>query len=144
MKTVLFGLLFLTPFVVTQTCPTQGYPPIPAGVDMAQVAINPASPNQERLLLGVVKIALGQTASFRGYGCDPDGDPMVFTKSAGTLDVKADNTYTLTYKPTSVGVHYVHISCSDVRTTNDALTATGTVAVVVIPANRPPTCGALP
>jgi len=130
----------LMALVANQPCPQQTYPAIPTNVDAAKIAVDPSSsPAGQKLYLGTVTIAVGQTARFSGRACDEDGDVFQMTASKGKIVLNADGTYTVEYTPSgTLGMDYINISATDVRATGDSKTRTGTIVVVTVPANRAP------
>jgi len=148
----LLCLLILSPLVLGQsgTCPEQPYLPL-AGysvpVDANEVApIYPHDPNSAPLLLRPpIHVVLGGTAQADGWACDPDGDGMQTEASAGGVALE-EGQWHWSWRPTAIGTYYARIALTDVRLTDDELTAMGTIMVVVVPANRPPRlgCGSRP
>ncbi len=116
----------------------------PFAVDPNMIAVNPVT--GERLPLDYIITDVGRQWSYDGYGCDEDGNPMVFSASKGTLSHPTPETFTLRGTQTVVGVDYIHISVTDVPMPHQSpSTVTGTLVVLAVPQNRPPVlCGGRP
>lgn len=153
MKSLMSVILLTTLFVVQVPCPPVVYPPIPAGVDPNRVTFDhdgsdPNRPAAARYLLRpTIYNTLGKTVEVTGWVCDNDGDPMQIVSEKGSITLNPeDKTWTLRYKPTSVGDEYFRVTVSDIRQTPDSMSTSGTLRVVTVVPNRPPTvgCGSRP
>ncbi len=116
----------------------------PFAVDPNMIAVNPVT--GERLPLDYIITDVGREWSYDGYGCDDDGNLMVFSASKGVLSHPTPETFTLRGTQTAVGVDYIHISVTDVPMEHQtAYTVTGTLVVLAVQPNRPPVlCGGRP
>ncbi|MCK9601382.1 MAG: hypothetical protein M0R06_20240 [Sphaerochaeta sp.] len=144
MATALLAALCLAQ---TQECPEQVFMDpniVPFAVDVNHISVDPGS--GQRLLLGYVITDVGREWSYPGWVCDPDGNPVTISASAGTLEKPTATTYVLWGMEQTTGVTYYHISATDVPLEHqEPLTRTGTVAVLAVPQNRRPTlCGGRP
>ena len=139
---IILCTLVLAAFCVAQTdqtCPDQTW------LSSADVPFA-FDPNQAPNVLGYIVTDLGREWSYDGYGCEPDGQPMVFSASKGVLQHPTPYTFTLRATQQTVGVDYYHITVADVPPIHqDSIAVTGTVVVLGTRANRPPVlCGGAP
>jgi len=168
MKTFWISVLILSPLILSQgplccppvrgqtaPCTVQNYLPLTGysvPVDPNRIAFDytgsdPARPSPRRLLLcPPIIVGLGQTATHRGWVCDPDNDAMQLTATLGTLTINSDGTYDWSYRVMTLGPTYANLTVSDIRDSGDARSATGTLMVYARPANNPPVlgCGSRP
>ena len=105
---------------------------------------NAAAPMQF-LMRPPIRTILGGTVTVDGWVCDPDGDDMVVSATAGQLTPSVrdgQGTWTWSYKPIKLGIEYVYVTVTDVRPgTNDQKTRTGTLIVETIAPNQRPGMG---
>jgi hypothetical protein len=139
-------LVLLTCLCFGQMCPEQEFVDpntCPFAVDPNMLAIDPVS--GERLMLGCITVDVGRQWVYDGWGCDDDGNPLVFSASKGVVE-QSGNVYTLRGTQTAIGADYIHISVTDVPMEHQTpLTRTGTLVVLAVQPNRPPTlCGGRP
>ncbi|MDI9433107.1 MAG: hypothetical protein QM570_15430 [Planctomycetota bacterium] len=146
---IAFAVLLLAAMTIgqTPTCPeqefadTQGWP---FAVDVNEIAIDPAS--GRRLALDYRIADVGREVAYDGWACDPDGHLMLFAASKGVLEHPTPDTYTLRYTPVTAGLHYIHISVTDVPEEHQiAQTRTGTLVIRATRPNAAPVlCGGRP
>lgn len=151
---ILAAIGLLAPLILAADCPDQQYLPLTVysiQLDVDQIALGPADANgiQRPLLLRPpIVVTLGQAATDKLRACDPDGDPLQVRCQDGTLVAEPNKPerYRWTWTPTAVGVTYHWIEATDERPqTNDSITTRGTLVVVCVPRNRPPSlCGGQP
>lgn len=137
---VLCGALAPLLFGQATECPDQVFRDIaesPALLDPNRIAVDPAS--DQRLFLGWRYGIVGKAWIWDANACDPDGDALVLTASKGNMIRSTGDAYRVTGIATAVGILYVDVTATDQpgegRT---ALTRKGTFAIVILPANRPP------
>jgi hypothetical protein len=140
-------VLLLSVFCFGQTCPEQTWMPtdsVPFAYDPNQVHLDEFT--GERAVLGFLIGDTGRELLYDGYGCDEDGNAMVFSVTKGVLEQPVPEVFTWRWTPVSVGVDYVHISVSDVPAVHqESLTRTGTLVILATRPNRPPVlCGGRP
>ncbi len=128
-------------------CPEQTFrDPLtcPVTVDVSKVAIDPNT--NKPCLLGWVGAVVGSGWTWTGRYCDPDGDPMTLTASAGTLTVNPDGTYKVTGTVAAAGISYYTLTLVDKPPIPQVpIMRKGTFVVIGLPKNRPPSlCGGLP
>jgi hypothetical protein len=150
-RTILIAVaaVLLATMTVGQTilCPEQEFAETQNwsfAIDPNQIAIDPAS--GQRLALDYRIIDVGRELAYDGWACDPDGHAMVFSASMGVLEHPTPDTYTLYYMPVTPGLHYIHISVTDVPEEHQIpQTRTGTLVVRATRTNQPPVlCGGRP
>lgn len=138
------GALFV--LLAQEPCPTQVFRDLataPATLDAAQIAVDPNTGSL--CCLGWIRATPGRPWTWTARFCDPDGDTLTLTASAGTLRTSADQ-YTVTGVAGGVGIEYVTMTLVDQPVADPRpVTRKGTFAVIVTPRNRPPSlCGGLP
>jgi len=112
----------------------------PFAIDVNEIAVDPAS--HRRLCLGWAVVELGRTFTRTAEYCDPDGDPVTFAAAEYLSVDEAAGTYTLTLRPTAVGVTYYDVRLTDVvEAPRTPRARAGTFALAAVPANAPPVLG---
>jgi|GEM_PF-2041279 len=143
MAVVIVCLIFAS-LTFAQTCPEQTYldpstPPFP--IDPNMVPIDPISGQSS--LIGFLSVDVGVRWSIDGWGCDEDGDSLVWTVSKGTLTHPTPDTYTLTSTQTFIGVEYIYIAATDIPSElhQTPIQRIGTIAVRGTKKNTAPVIG---
>ncbi len=116
----------------------------PAQLDAAKIAVDPYT--NKPCLLSWKYVVEGLPWSYDGKYCDPDSDPMVLSATGGTLVNHNDGTYTISGPAMTIGqIAYPTMTLTDKPPAGDAYTRKGTVAIIAVKKNNPPSlCGGLP
>jgi hypothetical protein len=129
------------------TCPDQVFRDpnaCPVQLDRTKIVTDPHS--GKPCLLGYQLVLEGLPWSYYCRYCDPDGDLMTLTATGATLTDHHDGTCTISGLGMTAGaIIYPILSVTDKPLGGDAITRRGTVAVIAVKRNRPPSlCGGLP